>query len=282
MEPHDKQISYYCSLYALQQSMKIMETSPSPEVTQWVHSMFSDLEVLKKQIGALKTKDYFEKFVLSVFAGADIEDRRQGADKTTASKFLVCSQFIEVMNVFEPLPPDWEEKRLYCKWKARDINAAIKEGRRPLPGGPSEQQEVAFEETKGTTRAADQFSQGMTYTPSQETPQGPPQAFHEPPSVPKQPFNEPPSSVPRQPIHEPPSVSRQPIHEPDPRPKPHSYVDPAPPSKGRAPLTPEDRAAIQSAIKLCKNAVSELEFKKVSEAKNWLRQALSSLSQFPD
>jgi len=33
------------------------------------------------------------------------------------------------MNVFEELPPDWEEKRKYCKWKANDIAKALKEGR---------------------------------------------------------------------------------------------------------------------------------------------------------
>jgi len=35
------------------------------------------------------------------------------------------------MRVFGELPPDWEEKRKYCKWKAVDINRALKEGRVP-------------------------------------------------------------------------------------------------------------------------------------------------------
>lgn len=263
MEPHDKHISYYCSLYALQKSMKIMETQPSPEVTKWVHTKFGELEELKRKIGVLKGKDYFENFVLRVFIGADTEDRKQGSTKETAKKFLVCAQFIEVLNVFNPLEPDWEEKRLYCKWKASDINTAFKEGRTPLPGGPGEQNEPGSHEgieTSDTPQSATSEDAFQSSPQFEETkrPHIPQETRDFSPPVPK------------------------PQPQPEPVSVPSACVPPTSQSAGRGVLPTAQRNAIQSSIKFCKNAVSELEFKKVPEAKAWLRQALDALSQFPD
>mmetsp|Transcript_18950 Transcript_18950/g.34296 ORF Transcript_18950/g.34296 Transcript_18950/m.34296 type:complete len:310 (+) Transcript_18950:437-1366(+) len=289
MEPHDKQISYYCSLYALQQAMRVMEAKPSPEVKKWVHNAFGELEVLKEKIGALKGKDYFENFVLRVFAGADTEDRRQGSTKETAKKFLVCGQFIEVMNVFDQLPPDWEEKRIYCKWKASDINTAIKEGRTPLPGGPGEQAATEGEEESKESFGQPQFTAGV-----QPLELGmPPAEVIQPAEIHKAPED---LSPPLHPQPQPkPNVSAPgpppPVVRPKPQPQSHhapssqptSGFKPSQAPSTRGAMSVEDRAAIQTSLKFCKNATSELEFKKVTEAKNWLRQALNTLSQqFPD
>jgi len=72
---------------------------------------------------------------------ADDEDRTGKATKTTAHNFLAASQFFDVLAQFGEISNEIQEKKKYSKWKAADINGALKKGITPKPGGPSEEME---------------------------------------------------------------------------------------------------------------------------------------------
>ncbi|CAE6121081.1 unnamed protein product [Arabidopsis arenosa] len=79
---------------------------------------------------------HVEGFALSVFAKADKQDRAGRADLGTAKTFYAAAIFFETLSQFGPVPPDIEQKQKYAAWKAADIRKAIKEGRKPTPGDP--------------------------------------------------------------------------------------------------------------------------------------------------
>lgn len=110
-------ISYYTHLYAVQLAIEYHKQYPKNQVVkQYVHQLLDETEQKKTQLGEVQNaKDQFEAFCTSLFVRADTEDRKQGSTRQTAHTFLVAGYFIEAMRVFEELPPDWEEKRVYCK-----------------------------------------------------------------------------------------------------------------------------------------------------------------------
>jgi len=92
-------------------------------------------------------KNHVEKFAARVFDIADTEDRAGNANKNTAKTFLSASQYIEVMKQFGELSEEWREKQKYAKWKAVDINTALKNGLTPKPGPPvNDEFEADFEQ----------------------------------------------------------------------------------------------------------------------------------------
>ncbi|XP_062077568.1 protein HOMOLOG OF MAMMALIAN LYST-INTERACTING PROTEIN 5 isoform X2 [Humulus lupulus] len=80
---------------------------------------------------------YLEGFASNVFAKADKQDRAGRADLGTAKTFYAASIFFEILNQFGALQPDLEQKQKYAVWKAADIRKALKEGRKPIAGPPS-------------------------------------------------------------------------------------------------------------------------------------------------
>jgi vacuolar protein sorting-associated protein VTA1 len=177
MKVADTVISYYCYRYAVQLAMDVRKQNPTiQEITNYLGNMLNVMEAKKKDMGEIpEPKVHFEKFITMLFISADNDDRKTGSTKKTAQKFLILSYFIEAFNVFEEIPPDWEEKRIYCKWKTADILKALKNGEKPLPGGPGERDGVNKEERKNEPPASFQTSfpvsapSDYSYTPSQNS-----------------------------------------------------------------------------------------------------------------
>ncbi|OMJ88483.1 hypothetical protein SteCoe_9613 [Stentor coeruleus] len=140
MKNADAVVSFYTFRYALSLAFDFRKQNPGiTNVDQYLGNMLEVMEEKKKSIASIQNpKDQYEKFITMLFISADNDDRKTGSTKATAQKFLILSYFIEAFNVFQEIPQDWEEKRIYCKWKAADILKAIKRGEKPLPGGPNE------------------------------------------------------------------------------------------------------------------------------------------------
>ena len=161
MKTADPVISYYCYRYATQLAMEIRKQNQSnAEVTNYIGNMLNVMEAKKREIVDVENpKEHYEKFMTMLFISADNDDRKNGSTKKTAQKFLILSYFIEAFNVFEDLRNDWEEKRIYCKWKTADILKAIKNGQQPLPGGPNER------DGKEEVKSPAGFESGYTANP---------------------------------------------------------------------------------------------------------------------
>jgi len=115
-----------------------------------------------------------------VFASADNEDRRGIATRKTAKKFVAAATFFDVLNIFEDRGP-WEtheEKVRYSKWRAADINKALREGRQPTPVSPGGEQPAETTTTEPTSASSPIF-------PSAPAPPiSPPAVLTEVPDVP--------------------------------------------------------------------------------------------------
>ena len=90
---------------------------------------------MKKVMGPVEKEDmhaYVNNFVLTIFATTDKEERTiETITKKQAIDFKRVQDFIQLLSLFGPLDPDWEEKRKYCVFKAGTIMKAIKEGKQP-------------------------------------------------------------------------------------------------------------------------------------------------------
>ncbi|OMJ94427.1 hypothetical protein SteCoe_2481 [Stentor coeruleus] len=140
MKNADAVVSFYTFRYAMSLAFDFRKQNPGIQnVDNYLGKMLGVMEEKQKTIASIQNpKEQYEKFITMLFISADTDDRKTGSTKATAQKFLILSYFIEAFNVFQEIPQDWEEKRIYCKWKAADILKAIKKGEKPLPGGPNE------------------------------------------------------------------------------------------------------------------------------------------------
>lgn len=317
MKTADPVISYYLMRYAVSLAIDYRKQNPgSQAVTDYLSSTLNLMEVKKNEIGNVQNpKEHYEKFITMLFVSADTEDRKSGSTKKTAQKFLILSYFIEAFNVMEDITPDWEDKRVFCKWKAADILKALKRGEKPLPGGPNEREN--FEEKKQPTNSGIgggyQFSPPQDYNFTSANTANPPNLSQNSPFVPQNPpfvpqnlpqnfpYTPAPNEFQNSPIipQNPPSFTQYPpptqsvptktpefqqpppVRQPPPKPEVHqpgnSRTSNRPP---KAVLTAEQRKVIDQAKKFGQNAVQELEYKNIQQAIIAFQNALKTLENF--
>ncbi|KXS18642.1 DUF605-domain-containing protein [Gonapodya prolifera JEL478] len=139
---HEPIIAYYCEFYAARKAMEVRPTTIAPQEFQIF--LVALLDHLEKEKTRLSTSDaitnqdagkaYVENFALKVFSSADNEDRAGKAGKNTARKFFAAKLFLETLNIWGELEDEIQQKLSYARWKAVDIEKALKEGRKPTPG----------------------------------------------------------------------------------------------------------------------------------------------------
>lgn len=148
LEQHDVVMCYFCLYQAVKQ---IMPFRSDPESAQTLPALLGKLEQLKPlvqaQLPSQETQqEYVTRFAVGVFDRANQEDLSGQATQRTAHNFYAASTFLSVLKVFasdgETLPEDIQEKSKYAKWKAADITTALREGRRPVPGGPDQESQA--------------------------------------------------------------------------------------------------------------------------------------------
>ncbi|KAL6628463.1 DUF605-domain-containing protein [Neocallimastix californiae] len=138
-------ISYYCLLQAANDGIKA--NVKTKECHNYLKELFDELELRKQNLsteGSINSEENMTKAKLQItnlalnsFKKADDEDRSGNATKKTARTFHASSTFFEVLQCFGDLDEEIEKKIKYAKWKAADIMKAIREGRTPTPGSPS-------------------------------------------------------------------------------------------------------------------------------------------------
>ncbi|KAL1202995.1 putative MAMMALIAN LYST-INTERACTING PROTEIN 5 [Cardamine amara subsp. amara] len=137
LQKHEPLVAYYCRLYAMERGLKIPQSERTKTTNSILMSLINQLEKDKKSLNLSPDDNmHVEGFALNVFAKADKQDRAGRADLSTAKTFYAASIFFEILSQFGPVPPDIEQKQKYAIWKAADIRKAIKEGRKPTPGDP--------------------------------------------------------------------------------------------------------------------------------------------------
>ena len=76
-----------------------------------------------------------------LFYNADTTDRTSPViDDDLAKAFLAISILIDVFSQFGPLPESEQQRRKYCQWKAVEIRKALREGRPHVRGGFGEEE----------------------------------------------------------------------------------------------------------------------------------------------
>jgi len=147
LEKHDPIMAYYCRYYAVQEGIHLRGSHPDEETKRFLIGLMDQLEKTKQQLGnTLDVPDFGEKhvkaFALRVFQMADDQDRAGNADSNTAKNFYASFQFLDVLSQFGTLSPELAEKQKYAKWKAANINQALKKGEKPPPGPPADESAV--------------------------------------------------------------------------------------------------------------------------------------------
>lgn len=306
MKNADAVVSFYTFRYALSLAFDFRKQNPGiPTVDQYLGNMLGIMEEKKKSIASIQDpKEQYEKFITMLFISADNDDRKTGSTKATAQKFLILSYFIEAFNVFNEIPQDWEEKRIYCKWKAADILKALKRGEKPLPGGPNErgnEEKKAPAPVRGNQAtgnfppnptesipkaannsnfspnppnnsyfpsSAPSIPQNNTYFPS-SAPSVPQNITYFPPSAPTLPQNTsyPPPSASENPKPTMPSQPKENYRAPEPAPvAAKKDVPERRTAASRNVITPEQRKIIDQAKKFGTNGIQELDYKNFQQA----------------
>lgn len=287
----EPEVAYYVLLYYVNKGIELLgRNSTNQALKAEVLSKMDQLEALKRSLGDPVSKDTYEGFLTMLFCQIDTEDRQQGSGGPTAKKFRNCAKLIEAWGVIGPLSPAWEDKRKYCIWKAADIVKAIKERRAPRRGGPNEEQSsepMDFQEPPPAPQVPSQSTSQPTFpqpTSQSAFPQAPLPPFPQggyPQAPPVYPQSQP-TAYPAQPGYS------QPTGQPASTPmQPSQGMGTYPMANQQAfregygtKLTREQVRLLGQVIKASNNAVQEMEFKKIREAKEHLMQALQYLSSF--
>ncbi|KAH8494010.1 hypothetical protein H0E87_020676 [Populus deltoides] len=145
LQKHETLVAYYCRLYAMEKGLRIPQNERTKTTNSLLISLMNQLEKDKKSLN-LGPEDnlYLEGFALNVFGKADKQDRAGRADLNTAKTFYAASIFFEIITQFGALQPDLEQKQKYAVWKAADIRKALKEGRKPNPGPPADDENLSI------------------------------------------------------------------------------------------------------------------------------------------
>jgi hypothetical protein len=92
-----------------------------PEANVFLASLLDSLEKAKAGMSNQEAitddvvgKAYMENFATNIFAKADDEERAKKATRTTATKFLAASQFMEVLRCFGDLDKEVFLASLWC------------------------------------------------------------------------------------------------------------------------------------------------------------------------
>lgn len=137
-------VAYYCRQFAVHTGIALAQ---SDDAKKCLGEILGALEGEKEAMDSF-TRDE-AKFLCASFAGkifekADTDDRRGKATRDTAKTFYAAASFLGMLQQFYQDDDESEEfleikeKMKYAKWKATDIQKAIKEGREPTPGGYGE------------------------------------------------------------------------------------------------------------------------------------------------
>lgn len=136
---NDKNIAYYCRLFAVQHGMSINKTLP--ECKKFLFNLMDNLEATKNQNkndesiqNQLVGQTVVEQYALKIFDKADEDDREAKFTKNLVKAFYSAGLLFDVLNYFGDLSEDLVVKKQYAKRKAMYLNKCFQTGESPIPG----------------------------------------------------------------------------------------------------------------------------------------------------
>jgi len=300
-DKRDPTIAYFCRMYAVQKGIKL--DSKTAESKTFLFSLMDQLETTKKvlvsQGDEAMTNDvvaqaHLETKTIDLFTWADTEDRGGVFNKNITKAFYSTSLLFEVLTQFGEQNDECKVMQKYSKWKATYLHKCAQSGETPQPGPqgsgfeddlgginaslPSIPGESTYDDPSTFTSGAGPSSSGAgpssssggsssTYPgtgPSTSSDVG---QFPDLPSVPNTTYTPPP---------QPPQ--QQPQQPPQPQPPPPQQQPPyQPPTSGGVKAVHE--IDTQQVEKLCKYAISALQYEDVNAAVENLRKALNMMTR---
>lgn len=297
LNPNSAIIAYFCRLYAIDKGMKMGLPQTEMGFLLQIMDIAEAAAKANPSIKAADGKGICQDFALHVFSIADSEDRGAGSTMVTAKTFYAAGAYFDILEQFGELEPDVAEKRRYCKWKTADITRAVKEGRKPKPGGADEDITAPAATSAPESSAESDIPAAPTASiaaapapisapavgeyDAQGIPNAPSTApFVPPPSLPIAGYNAAPIPPPQPPVHyAQPSVQPTPQQYQPPVPAPVSapvYSMPHGGVSGAPPKSMSDPRA-KDCMELCQYAMSALKHNDMNLAKERLIAALRLL-----
>lgn len=141
-------VAYYLRQYAVQVGIPSAASSASAKTC--LGEILASLETEKTamdQFTGAEAAFVCRRFAQKIFDKADFEDREGTAAKETARTFYAAATFLQMLEQFgkaggdetteegDDAENDDRKRIVYAKWKATEILRALKEGRKPTPGG---------------------------------------------------------------------------------------------------------------------------------------------------
>jgi len=264
-ETRDPVITYWARLTALQNGLAIDKSSKEAlavllPLMDWLEKEKQE----KKDVEAVSTEivaaAHVENYAMKLFVTADKQDRAGNFGKNVVKCFYSAGVLLDVMETFGELSPESAHYRKYAKMKAAYIHNCLKNGETPIAGPLVEEGEGEGEE--GTEDINIPVPAPRTNTTTEPPPP------HQPPHQPPPAQNYPPSH----PQNYPPS---QPQNYPPPQQPSAPVSHPAQAGGGPAPGLSMDQ--MSRAQKLCKFAISSLDYQDTNTAVENLTKALTLL-----
>ncbi|XP_066915139.1 vacuolar protein sorting-associated protein VTA1 homolog [Clytia hemisphaerica] len=255
-DKRDPTVAYFCRMYAVHKGIKL--DSKSPEAKKFLFGMMDNLENVKKELTGqgdesvtndIVGQAHLENITVNLFTWADGEDRKANFNKNVVKAFYSSSLLYDVLTQFSELSEECSMQQRYAKWKATEIHKCLQRGETPVPGpAGSEFEGTEFGATTsgiGSMQLND-GSANTPYPPANMDQPGPSGYTPEPVPAPRKPSNQapPPSS---------------------------GYVAPAQAS------VENSHVDFQECSKLCKYAMSALDYEDVDTAVANLTKALNML-----
>ena len=287
-DKRDAVIAYYCRMYAVQRGIKI--DSKSPESKKFLFAMMDQLEAKKNELSAageeamsndIVAQAHLDNTTVKLFLWADSEDRKGVFNKSIVKAFYSANLLYDVLSQFEELSEDASKQQKYAKWKATYLHKCIQTGETPIHG--PEGSEFENDDLGGDQSTGGQFGndQASSFSADQSQPgySGQPGYPGQPgPGYPVQGGGYP--QFPTIPPVVPQNYSNQPTPAPRPRP------DPTPPPT-KAPSESYDVTEnaeaeyldLSEPTKLCKHAISALNYEDIDTAVENLTKALAMLKR---
>jgi len=119
--------------------MKLDESKKTAVTKQWMAEQLTLLEQNKVDASRDEAKQKITSMANNVFKHADEIDRAGKANKTTAAAFNSAFVFYTILKQFGERDEQIVEAAKYCMFKTSDILKALKEGRKPKPGPPGDE-----------------------------------------------------------------------------------------------------------------------------------------------
>jgi len=256
-DTRDPVVSYWSRITALQTGLEIDKSSKEAlavllPLMEWLEKEKAnrkDVEAISNEVVA---SAHIENYAMKLFLAADRADRAANFGKNVVKSFYSAGILFDVMQTFGEVTPEVSHYRKYAKMKAAYIHNCLKNGETPI-AGPLAGGEDEEEENSGPGAPPESHSQ-------------PPGGFVAPPA---NSFNPPPSGVPTAHYEAPPP----PMASSNPPSNQFAGMEINPPggSGGGTTLSYEQ---ISKAQKMCKYAISALDYQDTATAIDNLTKAL--------